>query len=63
MDNMPMLDMARWLRFRWQLSPAIAVGDTKYGTVTNIVGLEDDGIRAYLPTYLGFQSTNGVLST
>ena len=50
MDNTPMLDLARWVRFRWHLRPAIAVGDTKYGTVENIVGLEQDGIRAYLPT-------------
>lgn len=50
MDNTPMLDLARWVRFRWQLRPKIAVGDTKYGTVSNIVGLEQDGIRAYLPT-------------
>lgn len=50
MDNTPMLDLARWSRFRWQLHPKIAVGDAKYGTVVNIVGLEQDGIRAYLPT-------------
>ena len=28
--------------------PKIAVGDTTYGTVPNIVGLEERGIRAYL---------------
>jgi transposase len=50
MDNTPMLDLIRWSRFRWHLQPRIAVGDTKYGTVPNIVGLEQDGIRAYLPT-------------
>jgi transposase len=50
MENTPMLDMARWARFRWQLTPAIAVGDTTYGTIANIVGLEQDGIAAYLPT-------------
>jgi Transposase DDE domain len=50
MDNTPMLDLARWTRFRWQLKPKIAVGDTKYGTVENIVGLERDGLRAYVPT-------------
>jgi transposase len=50
MDNLPMLDLARWVRFRWQLKPKIAVGDTKYGTTENIVGLATDGIRAYLPT-------------
>ena len=49
MDNTPMLDLARWVRFRWRLKPKIAVGDTKYGTLANIVGLEQDGIKAYLP--------------
>lgn len=49
MDNTPMLDLARWVRFRWQLHPEIAVGDAKYGTVENITGLEQDGIRAYVP--------------
>ncbi len=48
MDNTPMLDLARWVRFRWHLQPRIAVGDTKYGTTANIVGLEQDGLRAYL---------------
>lgn len=33
MDNTPMLDLERWTRFRWHLKPAIAVGDSKYGTV------------------------------
>lgn len=49
MENTPMLDLTRWVCFRWQLFPAIAVGDTTFGTVTNITGLEQDGIRAYLP--------------
>ncbi len=47
-DNTPMLDLARWVRFRWKVHPKIAVGDAKYGTNPNIVGLEQDGIRAYL---------------
>ena len=49
MDNTPMLDLARWVRFRWQLNPEIAVGDSKYGTIHNISELEKDGIRAYTP--------------
>jgi len=49
MDNTPMLDMVRYSRFRFHLLPTIAVGDTKYGTASNIAGLEQDGIRAYLP--------------
>jgi transposase len=48
-DNMPMLDLERWVRFRWKVHSRIAVGDTKYGTIANIAGLEQDGIRAYLP--------------
>lgn len=48
-DNTPMLDLARWIRFRWHIKPDIAVGDTKYGTLPNILGLEQDGIRPYLP--------------
>jgi hypothetical protein len=50
MDNTPMLDLARWVCFRWNLFPHLACGDKKYGTVANIVGLEQDGIRAYLPS-------------
>ena len=49
MDNTPMLDLERWVRFRWKLEPKIVVGDTKYGTLPNIVGLEQDGILAYMP--------------
>jgi transposase len=51
MDNTPMLDLARWVRFRWRVRPRIAVGDAKYGTIYNIVGLEQDGIRAYMPPH------------
>ena len=50
MENTPMLDMARWVRFRWHLTPVMAVGDTTYGTIPNIVGLEQDGMAAFLPT-------------
>jgi hypothetical protein len=50
MDNTPMLDLAPWTRFRWQLNPTIAVADAKYGTIINIVGLEQDHVRAYIPT-------------
>jgi transposase len=49
MDNTPILDMERWARFRWGISPSIAVGDRKYGTIPNIVGLEQDGMKAYTP--------------
>ncbi len=50
-DNTPMLDLARWVRFRWRLHPAIAVADAKYGTRYNIIGLEQDGLRAYMPPH------------
>jgi transposase len=50
MDNTPMLDLLQWVCSRWNLKPSIAVGDAKYGTVANIVGLESQGIHAYLPT-------------
>lgn len=49
MDNAPMLDLAHWVCSRWKLKPKIAVGDTKFGTIPNIVGLERVGILAYLP--------------
>jgi hypothetical protein len=49
-DNMPLLDLVDWVHFRWKIKPSIAVGDTTYGTVPNIVGLEKRGIKAYLPT-------------
>jgi transposase len=50
-DDAPMLDLVRWARFRWQIRPRIAVGDGRYGTTPNIVGLEMDGVRAYLPRH------------
>lgn len=49
MDNMPMPELAAWVRTCWHVHPETAVGDTKYGTIANIVGLEREGIRAYLP--------------
>jgi transposase len=50
MDNTPILDLLDWVCDRWKLKPKCAAGDAKYGTVTNIVGLEERGIKAYLPT-------------
>jgi transposase len=49
-DNTPLLDLVDWVRFRWRIAPKLAVGDSKYGTVPNIVGLEERGIKAYLST-------------
>jgi transposase len=49
MDNVPMLDLLRRARFRWHVDPQRAVADSKYGTITNIRSLEDEGICAYVP--------------
>ena len=48
-DNQPMLDLARWVRFRWQLDVDMAVGDSKYGSIDNIVGLLQDGMVPLTP--------------
>jgi hypothetical protein len=49
MENLPFRDLLWRARFRWQLRPRQVTGDTTYGTVENIVALEDQGIRAYVP--------------
>ena len=49
MENQPFLDMLWRACFRWQLRPDQVTGDTTYGTVENIVAVEDQGIRAYVP--------------
>jgi transposase len=49
MDNQPMLDLLWHSRFRWQLPLEQVTGDTKYGTIENLVGIEDAGLHAYLP--------------
>jgi len=49
MDNQPMLDLLWRTRFRWQLWPRQVTGDTKYGTLENIIPIENAHIRAYLP--------------
>jgi transposase len=48
-ENQPMLDLVFRARFRWGLHPRQVTGDTKYGTLENIVALETAGIRAYMP--------------
>jgi hypothetical protein len=50
MDNTLMLDLERWVHFSWHLHPHIAVGDTKYGTLANIVDLEQDALVPYNPS-------------
>ncbi len=49
MDNQPMLDLLWQGRFRWQLPLEQVTGDARYGTVENIVAIENAGIRAYVP--------------
>ena len=49
MENQPMLDLLWRICFRRKLHPRQATGDTTYGTIENIVALEDAGIRAYVP--------------
>jgi transposase len=48
-ENQPALDLLWRARFRWKLWPRHVTGDTKYGTVENIAGLEHQHIRAYFP--------------
>jgi hypothetical protein len=63
MENVPMLDQLRRLRFRWHLHFKRAIADTTYGTTENIVGLEDMGIQAYvlLPADLPQRTTHPFL--
>lgn len=49
MDNQPMLDLLCRTRFRWKLHPRQATGDRKYGTEDNLVSLEAQHIRAFIP--------------
>jgi transposase len=49
MENVPMRDLLWRVCFRRKLRPERVTGDTTYGTLENIVALEDAGIRAYLP--------------
>ena len=49
MESQPFLDMLWRACFRWQLRPDQVTGDTTYGTVESIVGVEDQKIRAYVP--------------
>ena len=48
-DNQPAIDLLWRTRFRWKLRPRQVTGDTKYGTLENVVAIEDQRIRAYVP--------------
>jgi hypothetical protein len=49
MENLPFLDMLWRARFRWRIRPRQVTGDTTYGTVENIVAVEQQHVRAYVP--------------
>ena len=44
-----MRDLLWRTRFRWSLWPRQVTGDRKYGTEDNLVAIEDQDIRAYIP--------------
>jgi hypothetical protein len=49
MKNVPLRDLLWRVCFRWKLRPRQVTGDTTYGTVENLVVVEDAGIRAFFP--------------
>jgi transposase len=49
MENVPLRDLLWRVCFRRKIRPRQVTGDTTYGTVENIVALEDEGIRAFVP--------------
>jgi transposase len=49
MENQPMQDLLWHTCFRYGLRPRQITGDTTYGTIENIVAVEREGIRAYVP--------------
>jgi transposase len=49
MENVPLRDLLWRVRFRRKLRPRQVTGDTTYGTIDNIVAVEDAGIRAFFP--------------
>jgi transposase len=48
-ENQPARDLVWRACFRWKLRPHQVTGDTKYGTIANIVAIEREGICAYFP--------------
>jgi transposase len=49
MENQVMLDLLWHTCFRWKLFPDQIAADTSYGTLENIVPIEDAGIAMYTP--------------
>jgi hypothetical protein len=48
-DNQPAVDLLWRTRFRWKLHPRQVTGDSKYSTTKNVVAIEDQRMRAYVP--------------
>ena len=46
-----MLDMAWQTQFRWHLPLKQIVGDRRFGTIDNVVGVELNAVRAFLPLH------------
>jgi transposase len=49
MENQPFLDLLWRARCRWKLPLRQITGDTTYGTIENIVAVQDQGLRALVP--------------
>ena len=49
MENQVMLDLLWRTCFRWKVWPDQVTGDTTYGTIENIIPIEDAGISMYTP--------------
>ncbi len=49
MENVPLRDLLWRVCFRRRLRPRQVTGDTAYGTLANIVAVEDADIRAFFP--------------
>ena len=56
-DNTPFLDVLWQTRFRWHLPINRAVADTKFGTTDNVVQVETNGIRAFMPLHADAKRT------
>ncbi len=49
MENLPFLDLLWRVCFRWRIRPDQVTGDTTYGTIENILAVEDQHVRASVP--------------
>ena len=48
-ENLPMLALLWRVCFRWKIRPRQVTGDTTYGTLENIVAVEDAGLCTFVP--------------